>query len=57
MTKQSYHTTTIDLHIVYDGSLYFYNRTENGRLVINSQRIDAERGGGISSNSMRMIRP
>ena len=43
MANQSYHTTIIKLHIVYDGHFYFYDRHENGQLIIDAQRIDAER--------------
>lgn len=47
MANQSYHTTIIKLHIVYDGHFYFYDRHENGQLIIDAQRIDAERTTNI----------
>lgn len=47
MAETFYHTTIIELHIVYDGTYYFYNRHENGRIIINANRIDAERAANI----------
>lgn len=47
MADKSYHKTTIDLHIVFDGHFYFYNRHENGRIVVDADRITAERAGNI----------
>ena len=47
MPKPFYHTIVIDLHIVYDGTYYFYNRHENGRIMVDADRITAERAGNI----------
>ena len=47
MTEPFYHTVTIQLHIAYDGHFYFYNRHENGRIVIDADRISAERAADI----------
>lgn len=40
-------TKQIQIQIVRDGQFYFYNRTENGRMVVLGQRISAERARAI----------
>jgi hypothetical protein len=47
MTEPFYHTVTIHLHIAYDGTLHFYNRRENGRIVIDAKPISAQRAADI----------
>lgn len=47
MTEPFYHTVTINLHIAHDGNYYFYTRRENGRIMVDSQRISAQRAADI----------
>lgn len=37
----------IQIQIVRDGSFYFYNRTEDGRIAVIGQRITADRAKDI----------
>ena len=47
MAQPFYHNVTVSLHIVYDGHLYFYNRRENGRIVVDAKPISRERAADI----------
>lgn len=47
MAEPFYHNVVINLHIVKHNDFYFYTRRENGRTIIDAQRINAERATGI----------
>lgn len=47
MSESFYHNVKVSLHIVKDNNFHFYTRRENGRIVIDAERISAQRAADI----------